>query len=83
MARIMRCRLPPQVSRQPATMTARLTKRTATRCLNCIACVAPPLVPMVQAFSAQVPTMPMYGPHETLPEVVLDGLLRPPKSYYA
>lgn len=29
MARIMRCRLPPQVSRQPATMTARLTKRTA------------------------------------------------------
>jgi hypothetical protein len=54
-----------------------------TGCLNCIACVAPPLVPMVQAFSAQVPTMPMYGPHETLPEVVLDGLLRPPKSYYA
>jgi len=25
----------------------------------------------------------MYGPRETLPEVVLDGLLRPPKSYYA
>ena len=54
-----------------------------TGCLNCTACVAPPLVPMVQAFSAQMPTMHIYGPHEALPEVVLDGLLRPPKSYYA